>query len=142
MERIELNKIQIKFKSIKKFDTFKYMQLKKSIKKYGQLKPLLVLEDLTLIDGHLLYKCLGELKYDYVDIKKIIIDNVDEFRLSYNALCFDLNQIDFLTILKDLNINESNHIFPYTNEELKAYKNLLTFEWDRYKTKLSSKFIF
>ena len=142
MELVKIDQLKTDLSSIKKFDPNKYSQLKKSIQQYGQLRPIIVSKDLTVLDGYLLLKGLKELLYKEVFIKKTKIDNYFEFRLAYNSLNFDINQIQFLAELKDLEVNRDTHIFPYTDDEIQAYKNLTIFDWDQYKNKVRSKALF
>jgi hypothetical protein len=142
VELVNIDSIKQIYKTIKKVDHHKYSQLKKSIQMYGQLKPIIVNESLEIIDGHLIFKSMKELNLTDVYIKKLKIENSAEFRLSYNSLSFELDQIQFLKELNKLEIDKSNHIFPYTNEEIERYKKLFLFDWDQYKKPIKKKIMF
>jgi len=65
---LNLNKINLLDNNIKEYSYSLEMQIKKSIKKYAQLKPLIVKpqsdNNYILIEGYLLYKCLIDLGFN------------------------------------------------------------------------------
>ena len=53
MERLKIEEIIDNNFSIKKMDRSKYINLTKSIKTYGQIKPVVVNEKNEILDGHI-----------------------------------------------------------------------------------------
>lgn len=65
-------------------------QLKRSIKDYGYIAPVIVDKDYNIIAGHGRYQALKEL--DYKDIEVVIIDNLSEDKIKeYRLLDNKLN---------------------------------------------------
>lgn len=65
-------------------------QLKKSIKDYGYIAPVIVDSDYNIIAGHGRYQALTEL--DYEDVEVVIVDNLSEDKIKeYRLLDNKLN---------------------------------------------------
>lgn len=65
-------------------------QLKKSIKDYGYIAPVIVDKDYNIIAGHGRYQALKEL--DYKDVEVVIVDNLSEDKIKeYRLLDNKLN---------------------------------------------------
>jgi len=57
-------------------------KLKKSIKKFGFIEPMIVNKDYTLIGGHQRLKALKELGYEEVEVVKLDLNKQDEKKLN------------------------------------------------------------
>jgi len=133
MERIEIEKIT-KSGTVKKYNTLSRRKLQKSIMKYGQIYPILVDEDNVIIKGNTVYDCLVAQNQPWVFIHRI--DNVENKELLNIELSKLQAPVDFKYFLSILpNINLKTTLIPVAYEKLFAMKELLHFDWSKYKYK-------
>lgn len=135
MELVDINIIIDKNRDIKKRNDIQEICLLNSIKKYGQLKPIIINNNNEIIEGHNLFRMLKKLDIDQVYIKKI--DNVNEYQLycELNLIYNEIDAVDFFVYLRDY-VNIDNNVIPYSKKELTNFIKLLDFDWQEY---LSSK---
>lgn len=109
--------------------------LKKSIETYGQLRPIIVDSDMEIIDGYKLFSFLKEMSYSEVMIKEIKYEDYNSTRLELNSFKKQIDPIPFYTKLRDIDREKAN--LPFKKETLDGWVELLSWDWNIYKSKTS-----
>lgn len=140
-KKININELKPYVNNAKLHPNNQIAQLKKSIKDYGYVAPIIVDKDYNIIAGHGRYQALKEL--DYKDVEVVIVDNlnedkVKEYRLLDNKLnsnsdyskkaleleLLDLPDFDYEFFdFKITNINDDIDFDFLSEEELKEVDN-------------------
>ena len=139
MERLNIEEIVNTNICIHKKDTSEF-NLKKSVKKYGQLRPIIINQKNEIIDGHKLYKVFKELLFKEVWIVRIETDKKEQIYCDLNINKSELDAVEFFKYVRDF-IDIEDHCLPFNKEELKGFIKLLTFDWTKFGKK-SSKSLF
>lgn len=129
MERLNIFEIVNNKFSVKKPDRKKYMKLMKSIKEYGQIKPILLNNKYEILDGHIVYSILKQLNISDVWVK--IIDtnkSPEQVYLELNMLDHQLDGLESFKYMKKCNLDDN--CLPYTKQELEYFISLLSFNWE------------
>lgn len=133
MERIEIEKIT-KNKTVKKYNTLSRRKLQKSIMRYGQIYPIIVDENNVIIKGNTIYDCLVAGNIPWVFIHKLDnVENKELLNIELSKLQAPVDFKYFLSILSDIDLKTT--LIPVAYEKLFAMKELLTFDWSKYKYK-------
>ena len=138
MERLNIK--QIKDNDIcihRKDNSFEIM--KKSVKKYGQLRPIVINMDNEIIDGHKLYKILVSLDFSDVWVIKVEIENKEQLYCELNINKTELDPVLFFKYVK-YNVNIEDHCLPFSTKDLRGFITLLDFNWDSFDKIKSSKY--
>lgn len=122
-------------KSIKNDDFKVKTLLEKSIKKYGQIYPIVVNADYEIIKGNTVYSILKKLKFEQIEIK-IIDCNSAQLCLELNLLKGEPNPIECFSLMKE--IDKSDNCLPYTKDQINDFIKLLSFDWGQYKKTFSN----
>lgn len=112
-------------------DINKYIALKKSVKKYGQLRPIIVDKNLSVIKGNNLLSILLELKIDKVFIIKIDNDDRDDIYYTLSLNNQDVKAVSFYKSLS--NIDLKNNTLPFSIQELESFSSLLNYDINNIK---------
>lgn len=139
MERLNIEEIVNTNICIHKKDMSEF-NLKKSVKKYGQLRPIIINQKNEIIDGHKLYKVFKELLFKEVWIVRIETDKKEQIYCDLNINKSELDAVEFFKYVRDF-IDIEDHCLPFNKEELKGFIKLLTFDWTKFGKK-SSKSLF
>ena len=134
IKKINIDEIKTS-KSVNNRDLEVYLLLKKNIKKYGQLYPILIDANFNIIKGNTIYKILKELNHNDIWVNIISIDNKDQLYLELKLLKNEPNPIECFKLMK--NIDSSDNCLPYNKKQINDFINLLSFNWDLYKTQKS-----
>lgn len=118
-------------KSLKNNDFRQKLLLKKSIKKYDQIYPIIINSKNEIIKGNTLYSILKELNYEKVYVKIINCDNDYQLYLELNMIKGELNPIECFEKFKG--IDKNNNCLPYTKQQINDFIKLLDFDWNQYK---------
>jgi len=81
-EIVRLNELKLSKYNPRKISEEDLEKLKKSIKKFGFIEPMIVNKDYTLIGGHQRLKALKELGYEEVEVVKLDLNKQDEKKLN------------------------------------------------------------
>lgn len=134
IKKINIGEIKTS-KSVNNKDLEVYLLLKKNIKKYGQLYPILIDANFNIIKGNTIYKVLKELDYDDIWVNIISVGNKDQLYLELKLLKNEPNPIECFKLMK--NIDSSDNCLPYNKKQINDFINLLSFDWNSYKTQKS-----
>ena len=134
IKKINIDEIKTS-KSVNNRDLEVYLLLKKNIKKYGQLYPILIDANFNIIKGNTIYKILKELNHNDIWVNIISIDNKDQLYLELKLLKNEPNPIGCFKLMK--NIDLSDNCLPYNKRQINDFINLLSFNWNSYKTQKS-----
>lgn len=145
MEKIKIEHIETKFNNYRdKQDRQSLIKLWDSIKKYGQLRNIVVLkvkkEEYVLIEGFNILRCLKELKEQEVWAKVVEIKQ-DYEALKLKVLLNDLNfPIDYVELAKTINEIRDNMPYsdkltdlPYTKAQIDKFRHIFNFDWDDFE---------
>lgn len=134
MEKLKQNKIfEFRYKSEQ--DDF---CLKESVKKYGQLRPIIVTNDMEIIDGNKLYDILISLNIK-PEIKIINIENeLDYIKLRLELNCWNkrLDPIPFYKKLEEIKELLPMLNIPFPKKDLEGWIEMLGWDWSIYKSKV------
>lgn len=123
-------------KSIKNDDASTKILLEKSIKKYGQIYPIIINKQYEIIKGNTIYSILKKLNFETVYVKIIDCDNDDQLYLELNLLKGEPNPIECFELMK--NIDKVDNCLPYHKHQIEDFIKLLEFDWSQYKTQSNS----
>ena len=111
--------------------------LRDSVKKYGQLRPIIITQDNEIIDGNKLYNYLLEIKSNNIETKIIQVDNEQDYiklRLELNCWSKQLDPIPLYKKLKEIvNLIPSLNI-PFSKKDLLGWVEMLSWDWNIYKS--------
>lgn len=107
--------------------------LKKSIETYGQLRPIIVDQEMEIVDGWKLFKILKELNYSEVFFIQLNTNDYTSTRLEFNSFKKQIDPIPFYIKLKEVNRETIN--LPFKKETLNGWVELLNWDWNIYKNK-------
>lgn len=147
MEKIDINLISFKDNSLMRIDILKYSKLKYSIKKFGQLRPIIIDEYFEIIEGHLIYKAIKEIGLNYCYILKIenlsLQDKIDIYN-SLNLLQNKVKPVDLFEKWNNSNINLDNNCIPFEKKDIIKYLKYLNWNPEEYSKdrKQISEFLF
>jgi hypothetical protein len=133
MERVSINKIIDVKRSIKFFERFKYQKLVSSIKKYGQLKNIVVDLNYNIIDGHLIYRALKQLEIEEVWIRRVETQTPYLLYVELNLLVFDINPVQLIKYMEKSSLE--NNCIPHSEKDIQGLLKLLHWDWNIYKKK-------
>jgi hypothetical protein len=133
MDRLEIDKIINTNICIHKKDQSEF-NLKKSVMKYGQLRPIIINQNNEIIDGHKLYRVCKELKLIEVWIKKIDTNKKEQIYCELNMIKTELDAISFFKYVRDY-VDLEDHCLPFNKRELKDFVELLKFDWNTFNKK-------
>lgn len=116
------------------------------IKKYGQLRPIVVRQHtdspwpVQAIEGRKIFAACS-----MAGIKKVFILNVgkctdveaEEINLALNGISFDTNYVKLSSTINRVypgkNVDELAHMLPFPSQDIKDYIELEAFHWNRFK---------
>jgi len=111
--------------------------LQESVKKYGQLRPIIITQDNEIIDGNKLYNYLLEIKSNNIETKIIQVINEQDYiklRLELNCWTKQLDPIPLYKKLKEIvNLIPSLNI-PFSKKDLLGWIEMLSWDWNIYKS--------
>lgn len=146
MEKIDIKKLKEMKYNPRKINDFEFQKLKQSIKEFGDVQPLVINKDNTVIGGHQRLKALKELDFKEVDIIRVNLseEKAKVLNLALNKISgeWDYEILDrFVKDIKDMDLtgfteNEIKHMMSsYNYDDLaKDIKDLelehmQTIEW-------------
>lgn len=133
VEQLKQNKIfEFRYKS----EQDDYCLLE-SIKKYGQLRPILITQDFEIIDGNKLYNILLSLGVDSIQWK-VIHTSTDldyiKLRLELNCWSKRLDPIPLYKKLEEVKDSISTLNIPFPKKDLLGWIEMLNWDWSIYKS--------
>lgn len=133
MERLKIEEIVDNNFSIKKMDRIKYVNLIKSIKTYGQIKPIVVNEKNEILDGHILLKILKQLNYQDIWTIKVNTQGrpAEQVYLELNFLDHELDGLESFKYMKKIDLDDN--CLPFNRKELEYFISLLSFNWEKFE---------
>lgn len=140
MERLNIEEIVNTNICIHRKDQSEF-NLKKSVIKYGQLRPIILNYNNEIIDGHKLYKICKELLFKEVWVIKIDSNKKEQIYCDINLNRSELDAVSFFKYVRD-HINLEDHCLPFNKKELKGFIELLKFDWEDFGKKSSTKNLF
>jgi len=111
--------------------------LRESVKKYGQLRPIITTKDNEIIDGNKLYNFLLEFKSNNIETKVIDINNEEEYiklRLELNCWNKQIDPISFYKKLRDIANFIPTLNIPFSKKDLLGWVEMLSWDWSIYKS--------
>ena len=131
MERLKVEEIVDNNFSIKKMDRTKYINLTKSIKTYGQIKPIVVNEKNEILDGHILFKILKQLGYKDVWTVEVGTNgrSAEQVYLELNFLDHELDGFESFKYMTKIDLDDN--CLPFNRKELEYFISLLSFNWEK-----------
>lgn len=123
----------------KETDDFK--KVVKSISEYGQRQPVIVRENegLEIIDGEQRWRACKELNFTEVIVYnegKMEDKKAQELTLWYQVQV-PFNDVSLAGMVVKLVTDFENSIVPYDQAEIDKMKELIKFDWEKYKTDLT-----
>lgn len=134
MELINISKISTQIKSVRESDPFLDSSLLKSVKQYGQLRPIVINQNYVIIDGHKLYDICLSLNMEQVWICIVPTENSEQTHLELNTIHPKINPISFYRSVRD-HVDTSNNCIPFSKKHLEGFIKLLDFDWESFKNK-------
>jgi len=132
--KINIDKI-ISNDSIKNTDAKIETLLERSLRKYGQIYPILVNDKFEIIKGNTIFKILKRMEIKEVYVNVIDCENENQLYLELNLLKGEPNPIKCFELMKDV---DSNNCLPYTSQQVTEFVKLLEFDWAQYKKQSNS----
>lgn len=146
MEKVDINKLKGMKYNPRNISEFDKQNLKRSIKEFGNVRPIVVNKDYTIIGGHQTWDALKDLEYKEVEVIKLDIseEKAKLLNLALNRISGEFNQelLDkFVEDLDNLNlsgfseseINTIKHSYNYDDlaKEINSLEleHLQTIEW-------------
>lgn len=111
--------------------------LRESVKKYGQLRPIIITQNNEIIDGNKLYNYLLEIKSNNIETKIIQIDNEQDYiklRLELNCWTKQLDPIPLYKKLKEIVDLIPFLNIPFSKKDLLGWVEMLSWDWNIYKS--------
>lgn len=131
MERLSIDKIRDTNICIHNINKLEYYNLKKSVQKYDQLRPIIINKNNEIIDGHKLYKVLKGLNYKEIWVKKIDTIKKEQIYCELNINKAEIDSIKFFRYVRDY-IDIEDNCLNFTKQELKGFIKLLDFKWENF----------
>lgn len=143
MERLKLNpkEIYAAKNEYKKDDFVLFEKLKKSIKEFGQLRPInctIINNTAVCFEGKKILKAFEELGFEEIEV--LVFDkskNIDVLHLIFNEMNFASCDLDLSEKLNKME-NVKQSLIPFTQLDVKAYRDLQTFDWGEFSRKEAS----
>lgn len=110
--------------------------LEKSIKKYGQLYPILINKKNEIIKGNSTFLVLKKLNIENVFVKIIDCENDKQLYLELKFIKNEINPIECFEYFKHIDIN--NNCLPFSKKQIQDFIKLLNFNWKQYKIQQSN----
>lgn len=111
-----------------------------SVKKYGQLKPIIIDQNDVIIEGHQIYKALQHCSIDQVWTKKIDTSSRKQVYLELNLSQREIDAVECLLYLKECDL--SSAILPWAPSKVGEMLEILNFDWDTYRKDRESDTLF
>jgi hypothetical protein len=140
MELRNISELKIVEPSIKLKNPVLEAMVIASVKKYGQLKPIIIDQNDIIIEGHQVYKALKQCSIDQVWTKKINVPNRKQVYLELNLSQRDVDAVECLLYLKECDL--SSAILPWTPSKVSEMLEILNFDWDTYRKNRESDTLF
>ena len=135
MKQLSIDKL-IPKPSLKNEDFKIEILLEKSIKKYGQLYPIIVNEVGEIIKGNTIFKILKKLNYSSVWVN-VVEGRIDsQLCIELNLLKGEPNPIDCFELMKSVDLKDN--CLPYNKQQIIEFIDLLNFDWNMYKKQKNS----
>lgn len=129
IEEIDIKKIKEMKYNPREIEKTDYENLKKSIKEFGSVQPLIINKDNKIIGGHQRLKALKELNHEKVSVIKLNLPNkkAKALNLALNRISgkWDYELLD--KFLKDFD-DEAYDLSGFTESELSRYQTKFDFK--------------
>jgi hypothetical protein len=136
MERLRLSEIKNNNVSINDNTTETISALIESLKKYGQIRAIVLDQDNNILDGHKLFKILLDLGEKECWVVKVKTTSIEEGNIDLNFIKSEIDSVSFLKSMAKVDV--SKLIIPISQDERLRYKEMLTWDWHVYKTKIKN----
>lgn len=101
------------------------------IRKYGQLKPIIIDQNDVVIEGHLIYRALKLCEIKEAWTKKVDTQNRKQLYLELNLSQREIDAVECLLYLKECNTSVA--MLPWSPSKIGEMLEILNFDWDTYR---------
>jgi len=126
MKKVKITELVLNEKTHKNIDNKKHSSLIKTIKKYGQIYPIIIDNDNNIVKGRHLFKCLQKCGIEEVWVN-VVDCNQKQLYAELITTENDINPIELFKTFRDIDLEDN--CIPYHRDELSDFIKLL--EWHK-----------